>query len=223
MISVVVSAISIVVIITVTVVLVTSNQKAHSEQKQQLRKVINDVNSVNTTTAEVDRQQNNAILSLNSNVALARTTANNVRTFVDSSFSNLAREVRSDSGMFNTMNANTIRTNEFSINNIPFTARQDYIGFGMSACNTFNIGVGASNTGYMSMPGAEGLNIYLRNSNVAPLSIKGNSVGIGMVPKYDGTLEVGGAVWTRNGLMTVLVQTSTHWHRLLGMMQRRSH
>lgn len=201
MIAVIVSAISVVVIVAVTVVLINQNHKLASEQKIQYRKLVNDFNTANTENTQIDNTQNTTLRDLSTTSV---SYGSNI-TGIQASLCNMQKKVISNSGVFNNvqLTSNFVfspKSNYMNLDIIPTNVPR---GLLMDDVLSFNIDT--SNNASISHTTNGRLRLYTGTNPVdSGVHITSNSVGIGTVPRYSGTLQVNGAVWTRGGLFTSL-------------------
>lgn len=102
MLSVIVSSLSLVVIVIVTVVLVNKSYDEESKRKTEMRKVVDQINTVNTTASDIEKSQNNTLKDINTGITGLRSDVATVQKDYAKK-ADLANEVISKKGAFDTV------------------------------------------------------------------------------------------------------------------------
>lgn len=105
MISVLVSSLSLVIIVVVTVVLVNKSIDDDSKRKSEMRKLVDQVNTVNDSAVDIETKQNTTIGGVNSSVANLRKDVASIQTDYLKK-TDIADTVKSKAGAFETVAVN---------------------------------------------------------------------------------------------------------------------
>jgi hypothetical protein len=214
MLSVIVSSLSLVVIVIVTVVLVNKSYEQESNRVSEMRKVVDQINTVNNSALDVEQKQNNTINDINNGmVNLKKDIATVQKDYVNKA--DMANEVVSKKGSFDNL----------SIAGKSMLSYDEKNGFNikLGTDNTANsiVGFDTSDIGQRMRVGTElsllqsGKNgsftdfdtagdvfvktesdkarLMLQNGKGPGIVIKENKVGIGADPKY-ANLDVNGSL-----------------------------
>lgn len=204
MISVAVSAISLVVIVVVTVVLVNRSYQEESLRKADLRKVVDQVNSTHDSALAVENQQNTTLTGVNTSIAALRGDVDVVKKEYAKK-ADLANEVVSKKGSFDSV----VLGGKGSI------AYDEKAGFSLKEGETAVMGFGGG--GKKLLVGSElslsqddkgdvrvgtvgdKARLMLQNAAGPGLVLKGNKVGIGADPA-NGELDVAGSMAVKDNI-----------------------
>ena len=206
MLSVAVSAVSLVTVAVVTVLLVNKAYDDEGKRLSEMRRVVDQINTVNASAVEIETKQNNVIKGVTSNVDTVQKVVNDMQQdYVRSS--DLQQNVKSDSGQFRTINLNdrvildaTPKAN--TSGNLSFnTQNGTIIGFEDSELGkSLRIGTELSmiDMGTDAVVRTENANkrlIFMNGQKMsdAGLVLSKNMLGVGVEPKYS-TLDVKGGI-----------------------------
>lgn len=203
MISLIVSAISVVIVMTVTVYIITKSYKDNSERNKQLTKIVDQINAVNSENVNIDVLQNRNFLAMNSNIISASNDISNIRRDYVTKAS-LASDVTSAKGSFNTLKIGGTNISGSSASNITylnlgFDSATGALMFGSNV----TVGNDANGNALFSASSDKQINIFTGTNAASGVIVNNNLVGIGAAPKTNnGTLQVSGALWSSQGLAT---------------------
>lgn len=204
MISVLVSSLSLVVIVVVTVVLVNKSIDDESKRKGEMRRLVEQVNTVNDSGFDIETKQNNTITEVNKSIdALRQSQA----TFVKKS--DISNEAVSKVGTFNDANV----SNNLTLGGKSILSHNDKDGLNLRIDNNKIVGFDTTNSSKRFSLGSEfslinsgkdkaftdfdvagdiflktendKARMILQNGAKGPgIVLSGNKVGIGADPKY---------------------------------------
>ena len=206
MIAIVISVISFLIMVIVTVILVNQSIDSESKRKSDMRRVVDQVNDVNTTAANVVKKQNDTLTDINTSIYDLKRDMTSLKDTAASK-SDLAAEVKSSSGSFDKVKigGSTVTTDS---NNVYFSTGSDkIIGFD-NANSSKRMLIGSSlhilESGKSNMftkfdasgdafimTASNNRRLFLQNGAGPGVVIKNNQVGIGMDPKF-GSFDVAG-------------------------------
>lgn len=210
MISVIISTISVVIIVIVTIAVINKTYSDESNRKTELRGIVDQINSVNLSSQDVEVKQNATIESVTKRLMDVGNDVDVVKANYVAK-SNMEREVKSTTGTFDSM----------SVHGMKFAGTGDNLLIQSSNGSTlFGVSGGGSNGGTMQfgsnltlsqnaagdsvfLAGGSNASMRFQNSSNAGFILQNNKVGIGAAPAY-GTLDVTGSIWASDGLVGVV-------------------
>lgn len=236
MISIAVSAISIVLIVVVTVVLINKSYDAESQRKLEMKKVVDQINTINASAASIESKQNTTLAQMDTGLSgmtsNIQTIQNDFVRKVD-----MTNKVESQSGVFKNilLGSNVAMSSDRTS---PFSLR---IGGDTSAIMGFdNTDLGKrmlfgtelsivqnakpkTYTGFdeagdvLVRTSSDKSRLMLQNNMGPGIVLKGNKVGIGADPKF-GDLDVNGNVVARGGSFFMGVGADSNALRAMGIV-----
>ena len=231
MIALIVSVISFLVIVFVTVYLINKSIDEANERKADVRKVVDQVNTVNSSAADIEKKQNMTISDLNITLTGMKTNI----TAMNDNLDKLRSDATLKDDLQKTLATNTAKVNTLNVNNATITQdNSSMLNISMAGSNSSNVSrivgfdhstmgrrmtlgselsileSGASNlyTPFDSrgdvfiMTQSNDKRLFMQSGKNTGIVVKGDKVGVGMDPKYSQLDVKGGlAVISDNNLL----------------------
>lgn len=197
--------VSLVIVVVVTMYISSKTKIMSDEFETQLTTLMDEVNAITRSQLQMRKTQAASMSQVDSNFDVITSETS---TFPDLyvAKSQQAKEVISQNGTFDNITLNQ----DIGMSVLAPTADDAYfrVGFngskmrkGMVVGDELMMMFNNGNTSISTLGGGS-LNIYNGGNPNSGFVLSNNAVGVGAIPNNVGTLQVDGAVWTKDGLMT---------------------